>query len=134
MKFAAFSFLFLEIALCVALVRCGLSSHPTKFEITPEIRIEWGIAQLRLATVGLEDAYDVHPGMFRWREHPGPFKCGIYLANGCYTIGNSAIPSGLIRFNAETPTVVRHEAGHAILHKLGEDWRCYEHDYERCQQ
>jgi len=52
---------------------------------------------------------------------PGSFYCNGVQANGCYG-------AGLIKWNVKTPQVIRHEAGHAILHKLREKyWYCYEH-------
>ena len=90
---------------------------------SPIIEAEWAIGQLETVAVIGDKAYEIWPHHFHWQEEPGPFMCGKILANGCYS------SSKLIRWNIQTPTVIRHEAGHAILHKAGVRWREWQHDY-----
>lgn len=93
-------------------------------DVSEEIRTEWGIGQGRAFQVAGDVVYGVHPEMFRIEAMPGPFMCGDELAQGCYSSS-----SRRIRYNRETPSAVRHEAGHAILHVLGWDcWRRFEHE------
>ena len=85
-------------------------------EIPDIVRAEWAIGQeLSREFVG-DDAFSVHPEQFKWQSMPGPFDCSGVPANGCYSHGFGR--SSKIRWNSLTPTVIRHEAGHAILDKL----------------
>ena len=87
---------------------------------------EWAIGQATLAPWVGERAYTVWPSMFRWVEQPGAFYCGDVWSNGCFHH-----ESRRIEWNVLTPTVVRHEAMHAILWKLGDSrYQCVEHTEE----
>lgn len=91
--------------------------------VEPWMRTEWNLAQVNLGRLGVVGADRIHPEEFRWQAMQGPFTCGkTKLANGCYSP-----KSHRIQYNVQTPRVVRHEAGHAILHRLDLEWRCYEH-------
>ena len=101
----------------------GCQAFPTRTRDVPDwLRHEWSIGQER-ASSRVTGAYSVQPEQFHFEAMPGPFDCGGILANGCYSSG-----TGKIRYNRRTPDVIKHEAGHAILNRLGHpDWRCYEH-------
>jgi hypothetical protein len=89
------------------------------------IKAEWKIAQAKIKKdFGLTKADLILPNLFTFKAIDGPFKCAnVEDANGCYHGSH-----GLIEWNRQTPTVIRHEAGHAILHYLDHpEWRCYEH-------
>lgn len=98
---------------------CGPSS------VEPWVQEEWTIAQSKLATqYSLPEANEVSPELVRWEPRPGPFYCGSKLSNGCF----STRWGPKVQYNVQTPSVVRHEAGHAILWILNDArWRCYEH-------
>ncbi len=86
---------------------------------------EWNLAQTALECLGYLRARSITPEMFEWKVHPSTIRCGSYPAvNACFSPGEN-----LIHFNAQIPTGVRHEAGHAILLKLrvGSKWKCFEH-------
>lgn len=105
------------------LAGCGLPTGPG--EIPEWIRGEWVIAQGKVATVyGRPEGRGIPPEQVRWEAIEGTLECGGVKANGCYDPGRREI-----RYNSLTPEVVRHEAGHAILHILGDPrWRGYEHE------
>ena len=110
--------------LLLALALAGYATSTSPDEITPAMRAEWQLAQVALSSHlwGRADALNVHPDTFRWTAINGPFSCAKVQANGCY--GNDHV-----QWNTRTPTVIRHEGGHAILERLGDRrWRCYEHD------
>jgi hypothetical protein len=89
------------------------------------IEAEWAIAQAKIKKdYCLEKVDLIKSYLFTFKAIDGPFKCGDKEdRNGCYHPNH-----GLIEWNRQTPTVIRHEAGHAILHYLDHpDWRCYEH-------
>lgn len=88
------------------------------------IEAEFAIAQEKVAREYTIQAWAVSVGDFSWQRHNGPFMCGDELANGCFHY-----PSRTITWNVQTPQVIRHEAGHALLYALGyyDKWRCYEH-------
>lgn len=87
---------------------------------------EWAVGQESVEALIGPEAHTIHPEMFQWEAVDGVFDCGGKRANGCFSPSRR-----LVRYNTETPSVVRHEAGHAILWKLGREcWRDYEHiDY-----
>jgi len=116
----------ISLGLCLAL--CFACASPTggRFgEYEPLIRAEWAVAQEKLAAKGV----DVHLAP--------PEICTFTAVEG--KIATSASPTGWangtfnpntfrVRWNTETPGVLRHEAGHAILHFLDYDCAsCYEH-------
>jgi hypothetical protein len=118
----------LQIAM-ISLLRCDTHTGPTK-PLEDFIIREWGIAQMKLIEEGWADEFQITrvlPEQFDFRPRAGTFPCGdAYEANGCFSPPNNII------YNLDTPTVIRHEAGHAILYKLGDDrWKCYEHS-EAC--
>jgi hypothetical protein len=121
-----------KLLILLALQACQTATAPTV--VDPTIHAEWIIAQSRLTCLGTHNVEKVTPEQFSWEEIPGQFDCGFQsYKNGCYS------PTlRLIQWNTQTPTVIRHEAGHAILHALGNPWwRCYEHgDYadESCPE
>ena len=84
--------------------------------------VEWQIAQEKLSKLPWSvEAYKVERWDVKWRESDGPFYCGNVWANGCHI-------EGTIVWNIQTPTVIRHEAGHAILYKLKDPrYKEYEH-------
>lgn len=97
---------------------CSVATTPT--DLNPAIEAEWALAQQAVSTMrGDTAAYGIWPTQFNWRESAGPFDCGGDLANGCFEANRRRIT-----WNTQTPNVIRHEAGHAILWKLGDDrWR-----------
>lgn len=119
-------FLILGSAAALAVVLALACPVHTSFESIPKVVYdEWAIAQARLVPyVGDEFAYDVWPASFNWKEYPGPFECdGIEGSNGCFRWLRREIA-----WNILEPKVIRHEAQHAILWKLGDErWRCVEH-------
>jgi hypothetical protein len=111
--------------LILALTSCTMPGSPDPGYDELKAK-EWQIAQDKLTQPPWNEsrAYDVSPWHVNWREHEGTFDCGGVEANGCYKTQGG----GTVIWNTLTPTVIRHEAGHAILHKLGrKDWKCYEH-------
>lgn len=117
----------LVVILFALLIHCTLlDSPPTgiSMPVSDWIRLEWNIAQSIIATDWeLDSAFGVHPDRFKFEEMPGPFKCGdMDLAAGCYKSSSKTI-----QYDVNSPNVVRHEAGHAILHALGGNWKCYQH-------
>ena len=99
----------------------GCAGQTKRYEgiqvLAPIIYSEWVIGQELSSQFVGDKAFSVHPEQFKWQSMPGPFDCGGVKANGCYTHG--PLRPGKIRWNAHTPQVIRHEAGHAILDKLG---------------
>ena len=94
------------------------------------IRTEWAITQRTLSCLGYTKAASIPPERFTWRVRSKLIQCGGQLASGCYSQGDK-----LIQFWESAPTVIHHEAGHAILDVLpvGPKWRCYEHpEYSWC--
>lgn len=95
-------------------------------EVPEWMRAEWRIAQELSAVRAGQAAFAVHPEHFVIKAIVGPFECGGVMANGCFTHGLFTTPT--IRWNTETPSVIRHEGQHAILWKLGHpDFKCVEH-------
>lgn len=111
------------------LAMAGCEASLTRPSEVPEwILAEWHIAQDRLSSLtGDARVYDISPEQFRFREKEATFDCGGQLAVGCFTHGFGRAPT--ISYWTEKPTVIRHEAGHAILWKLGyECFPRYEHE------
>lgn len=113
---------FILATLC--LTSCALPPTSPK-DIPDWIRDEWAIGQERVALAmgDIPAIYDILLEMFYLEEMPGVFKCNGVWANGCYSSGKHRI-----RYNKDTPSVIRHEAGHAILHRLQMVcWHNFEH-------
>jgi hypothetical protein len=94
-------------------------------EIVPDwIKTEWSVTQEQLSApewVGSR-AWSVQPESTKFTSHPGPFMCNGTMANGCFSTKEG------IEYNERKRQVVRHEAGHAILYRLGDPrWRCVGH-------
>ncbi len=108
------------------LVGCGvLPGHSILPEWDGVIRAEWHIAQHILTDIVGDKAFTVFPDHFRWQEETEMFACGkdYPAVHGCY-----AYEQKLITWNINAPTVIRHEAQHAILHKLKDSrWRTFPH-------
>ena len=103
---------------------CALPGAPSPvYPYDATKHIEWRIAQEKLSRPPWEvDAFSVERWQVEWKESPGSFYCGEILTDGCYW-------KGVITWNVQISTVIRHEAGHAILHKLKDPrWEAYEHD------
>ena len=102
------------VLVCVLLgaVSCSPTS-PSELPIAYEevIRSEWTIAQKLLFDVGVTRSDLVKPNQCTWIPHDGPLPYNGGYANGLFR-------PYTIRWNVRTPTVLRHEAGHAILHFL----------------
>ena len=82
------------------------SALPTAYEEV--IQSEWIIAQRLLLDVGVTRSVLVKPTQCTWIPHDGPLPYKGGYANGLFT-------PYTVRWNVRTPTVIRHEAGHAIL-------------------
>jgi hypothetical protein len=115
----AFGVVSLGIALalfCLAIggLGCATSTSPSGLPPAYEavIRSEWAIAQRMLAEAGVDRTELAVPELCTWIPHDGGFGDGGYT-NGLFTPN-----SFTIKWNIHTPTVLRHEAGHAILHFL----------------
>jgi hypothetical protein len=96
-------------------------------EVPDWIREEWKIGQDLLVERAGSGVYNVHPEHFSFVEHDGIVDCDY--PNGCngkFVHGFGHTPT--IHYNKLTPTVIHHEAMHAILWKLGHpDFECIEH-------
>ena len=106
---------------------CGCAFRPiAPSEVTNHMTTEWRIAQDNLVSIAGQAAYTVSITQFEVKVTDGIFSCGGAPANGCFSSVRKRIT-----WNTHTPTVIRHEAGHAILWRLGYAcWRTYEHiDY-----
>jgi hypothetical protein len=63
--------------------------------------------------------YNVKWSSFEWRTHDGAFwDCKTWI-EGEWWPSNGCVVGDVIHWNIHTPGVIRHEAGHAILRKLG---------------
>lgn len=101
------------------LMGCSVNTDPTA--LPPVVAQEWAIGQAAAVPYVGDDAYTVWPSMFNWAEVNGPLPSSTdtVIVNGEFDPLRR-----LITWNTRTPTVIRHEAGHAILWKLGHpDWR-----------
>jgi hypothetical protein len=116
------------ITLLLITASCRTHLGP-KIDLDPVIISEWGAAQVILIEQNWQDYFQidrVKPQMFNFTEHAEPFHCNGQLANGCFS------PPWDITYNKQTPQVIRHEAGHAILYRVRDyRWRCFEHK-EKC--
>lgn len=110
--------------LALVTLSCSGPGSPDSLVSLQHIRDEWRLAQEKLSApewVG-DRAWEVGLQTVSFREKRGRFYCEGTYCNGCY------YSSGTILYNGYVPEVIRHEAGHAILHRLGDRrWRCYEH-------
>jgi len=110
----------------------GCSAGPAGPTEIPEwIRVEWAIGECRVAALNPPPKRNPQANLldgYRFIEEPGVFRCGNQPeANGCHSYG-----SRTIRYNVQTPTVIRHEAGHAILHALSDPRASeFEHHHEK---
>lgn len=97
----------------LAVVSC-MPTAPSELPSAHEevIQSEWAIAQRLLSDVGVTRSDLVTPDQCTWIPHDGPLPYNGGYANGLFT-------PYTVRWNVRTPTVLRHEAGHAILYKLG---------------
>ena len=79
--------------------------------------------------MGYERAAEVPPEWFKFVPHnaEAPHVDAYYL-DGRAVYGHYNPSRAEIHYCVGVERVVRHEAGHAILHRLHEDtWRCYQH-------
>lgn len=110
-------------ALAVLLLMSGCSL-PTSSDadLDPLMVEEFNVAKETLEAWGVR--VWVGPDDFLIIPRPDAFTCGTTLgANGCYDPNSRRID-----WNTKTPTVLRHEFGHGILHIEGFScWREYEH-------
>jgi hypothetical protein len=111
----------LTLCFTMCCVSCGLSS-PTDLPAAYEdvIRTEWALAQRLLGELDVDRVVLVVPEICTWVPHDGMVKTSISdtgWANGVFYPRNF-----VVEWNIHTPQVIRHEAGHAILHFL--DHRC----------
>lgn len=76
----------------------------------------WDMAEAELGI------YKFKPQQLSWRAFNGPFYCEKVLSNGCFYV------SGTIKYDINTPGVIKQEACHAIKYMAHfKDWRegCY---------
>jgi len=122
----------ISLGLCLAL--CFACASPTggRFgEYETIIRAEWKVAQDRLAVLGVERSSKVPPDICKFEAREGRITTDVTAAG--WTNGLFYPSSFRIVWNVETPGVLRHEAGHAILLFLDYDcWDCYEHECGPC--
>ena len=110
---------YLMVCVLLGAVSCGPVTSPDELgEMWPVVSEEWSVAYASLEELGVQNTGLVKPSMFTWRFYDGPVPCGSSHSNGCFTH-----PMAIIRVNTQTPHVIRHEAGHAILWFL--DHRCF---------
>ena len=112
----------MRIALLVCCLSCYSIVAPDAV-YTDVVNAEFAIAQVKVSAEYNPRARLVSVDDFSWHDHDGPMMCGGVWANGCF---GTRPPR--IEFNSRTPSVIRHESGHAILWKIGDDrWKCFEH-------
>jgi hypothetical protein len=115
------------IVVCWAVSQCGCSFSPTAPSAvidTSVISQYWsmGIEQLKEAGVVTTLVW----GDFEWRAVDDYFDCGGVRTSGCYDSS-----TGVIYYNIQEPDAIRHETGHAVLHRMGySNWREWQHDKE----
>jgi hypothetical protein len=101
-------------AMLMGLLGCYNPTGPDNtVEYIEIVQIEWKIAQDFFAPVVGNKVYNVGWEQFGWKAHDGAFACGKWTSNGCLENGK------VIHWNIHTPGVIKHEAAHAILKKLG---------------
>lgn len=104
---------------------CTLPTGPSEISETGVEQTEWDIAISALADrdVPMWKLATLDWTEFRYKQHDGMFYCGDILTAGCYDY-----TLGLIEWTVTESYVLRHEMGHAILHRLGyKCWRDYQH-------
>lgn len=110
--------------LAFVLLGCDIATSPDPWTSLDVETIEYywavGIKQLEECGVKTELKWDD----FVWKETNSVIDCAGTLTGGCYR-------DGLIEYWVDQPDAIRHEAGHAVLHRMGyEDWRLWQHDPE----
>lgn len=80
------------------------------------IKQEWTISQELLRSVGVGNTGLVLPRVCTWIPHDGPFETSASFTG--WANGEFDPNTFTIKWNTRTPAVLRHEAGHAILHFL----------------
>jgi hypothetical protein len=123
------------LVLMLASTACPVlwTTHTSPWErgIEPWMRIWWHDAQNELSQLpGIKgDVFGVKIDGFMFVRREAPFRCGpVEEAVGCFLPGISTI-----WWYAGTPGVIKHEAQHAILWKLGDKrWSCFGHTGEPC--
>lgn len=112
-------------------IGCATSPDMLDTEYGPLIRSEWAIAQAKLESAGVEGALVVPPEICTWIAKDG--KIASSSSPTGWANGTFNPVTYVVRWNTETPGVIRHEAGHAILRFLDfECSSCYEHDCGPC--
>jgi hypothetical protein len=107
---------------CVSCSQSAPTDLPPAYEEV--IRSEWSIAQKALAELSVNSIGLAVPELCTWIPYDGPIETSASwtgFANGVFD------PHGfVIQWNTRTPTVIRHEAGHAILQFLDHPcWSCW---------
>lgn len=114
--------------LAVMLASSCMYAPTAPSEVPDWVHPYWQQAQRELIAVGYVRAGEIPPNWFRFIAHPPDPRCG-----NCYYLGTQWVYGhygtfGGVHYCTEARHVVRHEAGHAILHKLGsKKWMCWEH-------
>lgn len=115
------------IATLLALSSCSLPVDLILPEWADVISAEWLIGQENVHPLVGDRAYEIFAHNFRWKQKDALFNCDGVLTNGCFWSSRD-----LIAWNTNTPTVVRIEAEHAILWKLGHpEWITFPHRVDR---
>lgn len=121
--------------LCTAyLLGCVANLLSSPDEITPEMAYHWEVGSRWLIeepwNVDSRAVFNVKPEHFRWKVlDVESFDCGGVEAVGCYDADTATIT-----WVRSVPEVIAHEAGHAILERLGDRrWDCFQHE-EDCPQ
>jgi len=108
------------------LASCRIPTQPG--DVSTEMWEEWRIAQNDLAQTkwGLgAKPFQVQPTEVEWVGVDGQVECAGVLLDGCYSTDR------IITWNINVDGVIRFEAGHAVLHILGDArWACYGHTPE----
>jgi len=111
------------LLLMLGIASCASTIGPKTLD--PIIVAEWKSGQEELVEAG----WPKHrvqifvPQLFKFKKFDDTFECGPVVANGCFQ------PPKTIMYNAQTPHAIRHEAGHAILYRMGVwCWRDWKHE------
>jgi hypothetical protein len=107
------------------MVLLGCNGSPTGPSDYTIYETEWAIAVADLQARGVpkERLDRLSWSSFTYRPTKGLFYCGDILTGGCY------YSTGTIKWCECTPTALRHEMGHGILHRLGyRCWTDYQHE------